>query len=74
MRRQGRSGLTGLGIGLAAAAVAAAAGVAADRLNRARQTAKALDSADTYEEEATTEVIVVASDGVPLHVEIFQRI
>ncbi len=70
MRLQRRSGLTGLGIGLAAAALAAGAGVAADRLNRARQTAKALDSLDTYEEEATSEVIVVASDGVPLHVEI----
>jgi len=68
--RKRRNGLTGLGIGLAAAAAAAAAGVAADRLNRARQTAKALDSTDTYEEEATTEVMVMASDGVPLHVEI----
>jgi len=67
---QRRSGLTGLGIGLAAATVAAAAGVAADRLNRARQTAKALDTTDTYDEEATAEVIVIASDGVPLHVEI----
>jgi pimeloyl-ACP methyl ester carboxylesterase len=70
MSRPGRSGLTGLGVGLAAAAVAAAAGVAADRLTRARQTAVALDSTDTYEEEATAEVIVMASDGVPLHVEI----
>ena len=70
MSRARRNGLTGLGIGLAAAAAAAAAGVAADRLTRARQTAKALDSTDTYEEEATKEVIVIASDGVPLHVEI----
>jgi pimeloyl-ACP methyl ester carboxylesterase len=72
MSRPRRSGLTGLGVGLAAAAVAAAAGVAADRLSRARQTALALDSTDTYEEEATTEVIVMACDGVPLHVEIDQ--
>lgn len=70
MSSQRRSGLTGLAIGLAAATVAAAAGVAADRLNRARQTAKALDTTDTYDEEATAEVIVIASDGVPLHVEI----
>ncbi|MEO6143305.1 MAG: alpha/beta hydrolase [Dermatophilaceae bacterium] len=70
MSSQRRSGLTGLGIGLAAAALAASAGVAADRLNRARQTAKALDSIDTYDDEATSEVVVVASDGVPLHVEI----
>ncbi len=65
-----RNGLTGLGIGLAAAAAAAATGVAVDRLTRARQTAKALDSADTYDEPASAEVIVMASDGVPLHVEI----
>jgi len=65
-----RRGITGLGVGLAAATVAAAAGVAADRLSRARLTAKALDSTDTYEEEATTQVIVLAADGVPLHVEI----
>ncbi len=70
MSSQRRGGLTGLGIGLTAAALAAGAGVAADRLNRARQTAKALDSTDTYDEKATTEVIVMASDGVPLHVEI----
>lgn len=70
MSSQRRSGLTGLGIGLTAAALAAGAGFAADRLNRALRTAKALDSFDTYEEEATSEVIVVASDGVPLHVEI----
>jgi pimeloyl-ACP methyl ester carboxylesterase len=55
---------------VAAAAAAGAAGVAAERLTRARLTAKALDSIDTYEEEATTEVVVIASDGVPLHVEI----
>lgn len=70
MTGQRRSGLTGLGIGLAAAGLAAGVGVAADRLNRARQTAKALDSSDTYEEVATAEVIVMATDGVPLHVEI----
>ncbi len=70
MSRQRRMTLTGLGVGLAAAGVTAAVGVAADRLTRARQTAKAMDSIDTYEEEATTEVIVIADDGVPLHVEI----
>ena len=70
MSRNRRSGLIGLGIGVAAAAAAGAAGVAAERLTRARLTAKALDSTDDYEEEATSEVIVLASDGVPLHVEI----
>jgi pimeloyl-ACP methyl ester carboxylesterase len=63
-------GLTGLGIGLATAVVGAAAGVAADRMSRALKTAKALDSLDTYEHEADTEVTVMATDGVPLHVEI----
>lgn len=70
MSRQRRRTLTGLGVGLTVAGVTAAVGVATDRLTRARQTARALDSLDTYEEEATTEVIVIAADGVPLHVEI----
>ena len=70
MSRQRRRTLTGLGFGLAVAGVTAALGVATDRLTRARQTAKAMDSLDSYEEEATTDVIVIAADGVPLHVEI----
>ena len=70
MIRQRRKTLTGLGVGLAAAAATAAVGVVADRLVRARQTARALDSADTYDEPATSEVAVIASDGVQLHVEI----
>ena len=68
MSRNRRSGLIGLGIGVAAAAAAGAVGVAAERLTRARLTAKALDSTDDYEEEATSEVIVLASDGVPLQI------
>ena len=67
---QNRKTLTGLGIGLAAAAATATVSVVADRLVRARQTARALDSADTYDVEATTTVVVIATDGVPLHVEI----
>jgi pimeloyl-ACP methyl ester carboxylesterase len=69
VNRQRRT-LTGIGVGLAAAGATAAVGVVADRLTRARQTAKAMDSLDTYDEEATTEVIVFAADGVPLHVEL----
>ena len=69
MNRQRRT-LTGIGVGLAAAGATAAVSVVADRLARALQTAKALDSLDSYEEEATTEVVVLAADGVPLHVEI----
>src|SRR5665811_2640742 len=70
MIRTHRRTLTGLGIGLSAAAATAAVGVVADRLVRARQTAKALDSLDTYEEQPSAEVVVIATDGVELHVEI----
>jgi pimeloyl-ACP methyl ester carboxylesterase len=65
-----RRTLTGIGIGLAAAGTTAAVSVVADRLARSLQTAKALDSLDTYAEEPTSEQVVVADDGVPLHVEI----
>ena len=65
-----RRTLTGIGIGLAAAGTTAAVSVVAERLTRARQTAKALDYADSYEEEPSSTVVVVADDGVPLHVEI----
>jgi pimeloyl-ACP methyl ester carboxylesterase len=70
---QRRITLTGVGVGLAAAGVTAAVGVVADRLTRSLKTARALESLeslDTYEEKATAEVIVIAADGVPLHVEI----
>ena len=70
MIRTRRRTLTGLGIGLSAAAATAAVGLVADRLARARQTARALDSLDTYEEQASAEVVVIATDGVELHVEI----
>jgi pimeloyl-ACP methyl ester carboxylesterase len=65
-----RRTITGIGIGLAAAGATAAVSVVADRLSRALQTAKALETVDSYDEEATEEVIVLAADGVPLHVEI----
>jgi len=65
-----RRTLTGIGIGLAAAGTTAAVGVVADRLARALQMAKALDDLDDYEEVASREVVVLADDGVPLHVEI----
>lgn len=73
MNRQRRT-LTGIGVGLAAAGATAAVSVVADRLTRALKTAKALDSLDTFEEEASTEVIVLAADGVPLHVEIDEAV
>ncbi len=71
----GVGGIAGVGLGLAAGAITAAAGVAADRLSRGRRTAIALDEAREerdrmYRETADEERVVVASDGVPLHVEI----
>jgi pimeloyl-ACP methyl ester carboxylesterase len=65
-----RRTLTGVGIGLAAAGTTAAVSVVADRLSRALKVAKSLDTPDTYEEKASETVVVVADDGVPLHVEI----
>jgi len=65
-----RRTLTGIGIGLAAAGTTAAAGIVADRLARALKTARALDSVDDYEEEASVTTVVLADDGVALHVEI----
>jgi len=56
--------------GLAAASATAAVGVVADRLARALQTAKALDTLDTFEEEPSERIVVLADDGVPLHVEV----
>jgi len=62
--------LTGVGIGLAAAGATAAASVVAERLTRARKTAKAMDSLDTYHEVPSSEIVVLADDGVPIHVEV----
>ena len=62
--------LAGWGVGLVAAGAATAAGIAADRLIRARNTAVALDSSDSYEHVPDEEMVVVADDGVPLHVEV----
>ncbi len=72
---RGVGGIAGVGLGLAAGAVTAAAGIAADRLNRGRRTALALDEARDerdrmYTDVPDAELVVVASDGVPLHVEI----
>ena len=60
----------GLGIGLAAAG-AATAGIAADRLTKSRRRAPStLTPTGAYEHVADEELVVVASDGVPLHVEV----
>lgn len=71
----GVGGIAGIGLGLAAGALTAAAGVAADRLSRGRRTAVALDEAREerdrlYREIPDEERVVIASDGVPLHVEV----
>jgi pimeloyl-ACP methyl ester carboxylesterase len=61
----------GLGIGLAAAGAATAAGIAADRLTKSRRRAlSTLTPTGAYEHVADKELVVVASDGVPLHVEV----
>lgn len=65
-----RRSLIGLGVGVATAAGAAAVGVAADRLLRARGTAIALGTAQEYDDVPDEERVVMADDGVPLHVEI----
>ena len=62
--------ILGIGVGLAAAAAATAAGVSADRLWRARRTAIALGTEADYVEVPGEERVVIAEDGVPLHVEI----
>ncbi len=69
-QRWNRRGLLGLGVGLTAAGAATAAGLAADRLWRAREHAVALGATGEYDEVPDSEVVVVAEDGVPLHVEI----
>ncbi|MEO8850532.1 MAG: alpha/beta hydrolase [Allobranchiibius sp.] len=62
--------IIGIGAGLAAAAAATAAGVSVDRLWRARRTAIALGTEADYVEVPDREQVVIAEDGVPLHVEI----
>ncbi len=67
---QGRSGLLGLGLALGAAGVGTAIGIATDRLVKARDLAEALDTEDDFVVEPDRVLAVIASDGVPLHVEV----
>ncbi|GAB3752047.1 alpha/beta hydrolase [Yimella radicis] len=62
-------GLLGLGVGILAAGAATAAGVAADRLLKARRTAIELGLEVEYDDIPDHEDVVI-SDAVPLHVEI----
>lgn len=65
-----RNTLVGLGVGVAAAGVASVAGVAIDRLWRDREQAIALGDDEDFRIEPSQTLVVVADDGVPLHVEI----
>lgn len=62
-------GLLGLGVGILAAGAATAAGVAADRLLKARRTAIELGLEVDYDDIPDHEDVVI-SDAVPLHMEI----
>ena len=67
--------LIGLGIGLAAAGAATAAGVATDRVLRARrEEAAALAAAREEADLEPTATVVVADDGVPLYVEVDETV
>lgn len=64
-------GLIGLGVGLAAAGAATAAGVAVGRANRERvQRFSVLAPEGIYRHVPDEELVVVADDGIPLHVEV----
>lgn len=65
-----KGGLIGFGVGLAAAGVGAVVGITADRLQRDRATAVRLGDTGDYEEQADLDLVVIATDGVPLHVEV----
>jgi len=68
MSHSGRRGLIGLGVGLSVAGAATAAGIVAERLNR--RLGQALETGESLLEPPTHEIVVLADDGVPLHVEI----
>jgi pimeloyl-ACP methyl ester carboxylesterase len=63
-----RNGLIGLGIGLSVAGAATAAGLVADRMHRRRQ--DALETGVSLVETPSRELVVEATDGVALHVEV----
>ncbi|HET8599419.1 MAG TPA: alpha/beta hydrolase [Segeticoccus sp.] len=68
-----RKSMLGLGLGLAGAGVATVLGMTTDRLLRDRRTAIALDrdgDPGQYDVEPAETHLVLADDGVPLHVEV----
>lgn len=70
MSERQRPGLLAVGLTVAAAGAAAAVGVALEKLVEHRRVEDALDSHEDYRSIASREVVVIAADGVPLHVEI----
>lgn len=67
-----KNALLGVGAGVAAAGLATVGAVAVDRLWRDRQHAVALGTQEDFTIVPTGQRVVVAEDGVPLHVEIDQ--
>lgn len=65
-----QSSLLGWGIGAVAAGTLAVAGVTTDRLLRRRDTAVLLGETGDYQETPDEDLVVIADDGVPLHVEV----
>ncbi|GAA1899910.1 alpha/beta fold hydrolase [Lapillicoccus jejuensis] len=61
-------GLIGFGVGVGLAGAATAAGLVADRMHRRR--AEALETGESLVAVPSRELVVVAGDGVPLHVEV----
>ncbi len=60
--------LIGFGLGIGVAGAATAVGIVADRIHRQR--GEALETGDSLVAVASRELVVLADDGVPLHVEV----
>lgn len=69
-----RDAVVGVGAGLAAAGLAAFGAVAVDRLWRDRQQAVALGTEGDFSVEPVVTEVVLADDGVPLHVEVSEPV
>lgn len=70
VRETERNTLVGVGVGVAAAGLATVAGLAVDRLWRDREHAVALGAEEDFTVQPSENLVVVADDGVPLHVEV----
>lgn len=65
-----RGGVLAWGVGIAATGAGAVVGVTADALRRNRRVARALDPVALESPEPDEDRVVIAEDGVPLHVEV----